>query len=120
MSSSGRRGNRPAALNSVFAGTAEKSIASISKSAKLFFAGLTAALLMRLPSQLDRQCRRRLRAGPARCGAYPWQVATREFREGPPRAYARGAGWYAGQSSEARRVGKEWVSTWISRGSPKH
>ena len=25
------------------------------------------------------------------------QVATREFREGPPRAYARGAGWYAGQ-----------------------
>src|SRR3546814_102459 len=84
-------------LNSVFAGTAEKSIASISKSAKLFFAGLTAALLMRLPSQLDRQCRRRLRAGPARCGAYPWQVATREFREGPPRAYARGAGWYAGQ-----------------------
>src|SRR3546814_19335843 len=70
---------------------------SISKSAKLFFAGLTAALLMRLPSQLDRQCRRRLRAGPARCGAYPWKVATREFREGPPRAYARGAGWYAGQ-----------------------
>src|SRR3546814_5325367 len=55
------------------------------------------ALLMRLPSQLDRQCRRRLRAGPARCGAYPWQVATREFREGPPRAYARGAGWYAAE-----------------------
>src|SRR3546814_3332889 len=104
MSGRGRLLNRPSTWDSVFAGTAEKSIASISKSAKLFFAGLTAALLMRLPSQLDRQCRRRLRAGPARCGAYPWQVATREFREGPPRAYARGAGRSEEHTSELQSL----------------
>src|SRR3546814_8922019 len=50
---------------------------------------------MRLPSQLDRQCRRRLRARSARYAACPLPSAKREFRVKPPRACARGAEWCA-------------------------